>query len=659
MRTKFFSVLLLLGIFFFLPAKGDVIINEIMASNAVYSNGHSYDWIELYNTDNLPVSLAGWYLSNDPFNPQHWAFPDDAFIAAHGYLVVFCTDDTTDIPAVDTVCATFKLSAQGETLCLTTPDASTHMLTFGKQYGNVSYGIPLGKESMHFLEYATPGSANADLGYDSRAAEPVFETAAGFYEHAVMVSIRAEEGMEIRYTTDCSEPTRFSSLYTQPISVTATTVIRARAFSNNHLGSTTAGATFFIDDPSPVPVISLYTDDVYLFSKEKGLMNKGYSVDLPNYMRDWQYPCQLEYFDRDGKRCLCQMGTFKIAGKTMRAGAQKSFAVYARKAYGSNTFDYPFFSNRDYDSYSALLLRYSNTDSGTARFRDAALSELSDGLGLYYQAGYPILLYLNGQYWGHYNLRERANKESLAQWEGITDPAIINSVNILEATGVQDNYIIAGNRDEWTQLMYFCKNSDMNDPDNLKYLLGRIDVDSLFNHAIFAMLVGNFDANNTRMYCFPGGKWKFMLHDLDVACSNTDISPVHLFLREGNKKANASSIPHWPLTALLEVPEYKDEFLRRTAEIINNYFLYDIQVEPVLARWRNEIAQLMPRHISRFHPFTLQDWNSNVTAIMNYTRMRPAKVIGYICQQLHLDKEAKNSYFGKTLQLLEEHNRKK
>ena len=106
----------------------------------------------------------------------------------------------------------------------------------------------------------------------------------------------------------------------------------------------------------------------------------------------------------------------------MRKGRQKSFAVYANNALGSDVFSYPFFENRSYTEYSSVLLRYSNSDSSATRMRDAAVAELSEGLGLYYQAGYPILLYLNGEYWGHYNLRERANRDSLAQWEGITDP---------------------------------------------------------------------------------------------------------------------------------------------------------------------------------------------------------------------------------------------
>ena len=631
-------------------AAADIRINEVMASNGVYQDGHAYDWAELYN-DGAEVSLAGWYLSNDPYQPRKWAFPDDAKIAADGYLLVYCAGEGKE-PLADALCADFKLSASGDTLCLTSPDGESTVLSFGAQFGNVSYGLAGGE--YRYLETATPGSVNPTLGFERRAQQPVIETAAGFYTDAITVQISAADGAEIHYTTDCSTPTRTSPLYTGPISVSATTVVRAVACAPDQLCSTVAGATYFINDPSPVPVVSLYTDNAYLFDQKTGVMVKG-TGRTPNYMKDLQYPCQIEYFDENGQLGICQMGTFKVAGKTMRIGKQKSLAVYARKAYGSDTFDYPFFEDRDYDSYSAILLRYTNSDFNGTRLRDAALQELAKGLGLYYQAGKVIQVYLNGQYWGHYNLRERSNRESLAQWEGITDSRVIDGVDILEATGVLDEYVVYGSNAEWKELVEFCKTHDMNNEADREYLLSQIDVDNWFTHAAYAMIIGNADANNTRFYRFPGGKWKFMVHDLDVGCANAQDLVVGLYLRKKTDKA--SSVPHWPITALLEVPEYRDKFLRRLAEVIESNFLYDTQSGPVLERWRDQIAPLIPRHIAKFKTFSsMAEWKQNVTAAMNYTRRRPRLVIGWVCQRLRVTKQEREEYFGVTLELLSEHN---
>lgn len=633
-------------------AMAEIRINEVMASNGVYQDGHAYDWAELYN-DGAEVSLAGWYLSNDPYQPYKWAFPSGTKIAENGYLIVYCAGEGKE-PMTDALCTNFKLSADGDTLCLTSPGGESTVLSFGAQFGNVSYGLAGGE--YRYLEIATPGSANPTLGFEQRAQQPVIETAAGFYANGVIVHISAADGAEIHYTTDCSTPTRTSPLYTGPISISATTVIRAIACAPDQLCSAVAGATYFINDSSPVPVVSLYTDNAYLFDDSTGVMVKG-TGRTPNYMKNLQYPCQLEYFDESGQLGICQMGTFKIAGKTMRTGKQKSLAVYARKAYGSDTFDYPFFEDRDYDGYSAILLRYTNSDFKSTRLRDAALQELAKGLGLYYQAGKVIQVYLNGQYWGHYNLRERANRESLAQWEGITDPEIIDGVDILEATGVLDEYVVYGSNAEWKALVDFCKTHDMNNAADREYLLSQIDVDNWFTHAAYAMIIGNADANNTRYYRFPGGKWKFMVHDLDVGCSNGDDLVVDLYLRRKTDKA--SSVPHWPITALLEVPEYRDKFLRRLAEVIQTNFLYDTQSEPVLTRWRDQIELVMPRHIAKFKTFpSASEWKQNVRATMNYTRRRPRMVINWVCQRLHLTRDEREAYFRTTLDLLTLHNEK-
>lgn len=100
-------------------AMAEIRINEVMASNGVYQDGHAYDWAELYN-DGAEVSLAGWYLSNDPYQPYKWAFPSGAKITENGYLIVYCAGEGKE-PMTDALCTNFKLSADGDTLYLTSP----------------------------------------------------------------------------------------------------------------------------------------------------------------------------------------------------------------------------------------------------------------------------------------------------------------------------------------------------------------------------------------------------------------------------------------------------------------------------------------------------------------------------------------------------------
>ncbi|MBQ9196560.1 MAG: CotH kinase family protein [Clostridia bacterium] len=643
-------------------ARAEVIINEAMASTATFVSGRHDDWVELYNTENAQVKLAGWYLSNDEFNLTRWAFPDTAVIPKNGYLVVYCagSEEVTD-GLKNALYANFKLSAKGESVYLTDPAGNTVSVSFGKQFGNVSSGIPLGGDGWHCLETATPGAANDSLYFDQMADEPVIETAAGFYTGSVTVTISGTPGQEIRYTTDCGTPSRTSALYSGPITVDKTTVIRARAFAGDMLGSTVAGSTYIIDDPTPIPVsvVSIYTDDEYFFSNKKGILVKG-SGNTPNYDRNWEYPAQIEYFDENGTRQLVQMVTTRVAGHSSRNLRQKSLSVFARSAFGSDTLDCAFFDNRPYTSYSAIQLRMTNSDNHSTRLRDAVLGEISDGTGLYYQAGRPIILYINGKYYGHYNLREKANKDSLAQWEGITDEAAIKGIDILEGNGLDKNKVIKGSNADWIELLNFCRKNKLNAAENLQYVLDRVDVDSLFSYAIYSMMINNYDAGNVRYYRFPGGKWTFMLHDIEAGAMNGDeTKTVNLILK--SRTANIGQYPHTILAALLELPEYRDQFLRRTAEIVENNLLYSENVRPIYMKWFETLQELMPRQIKTYpynKDFTLNAWKTNVNASMTRMRTYPKKVIADICSKLKVTSSEKQEYFGNTLDLLNVYNAK-
>lgn len=640
-------------------ARADVIISEVMTSNAVFINGRHDDWVELYNNGSSQASLSGWYLSNDPYSPRRWAFPDGTVIPKGGYLIVYCAgSETVTDGQKNALYASFKLSAKGDSVCLTDPEGNTASVTFGAQYGNVSSGTPAGGEGWHFLETATPGKVNDSLYFDGRAEEPVILTAAGFYDGSVQVTISGAEGQQIRYTTDCSTPSRNSDLYKGPFTVSKTTVVRARAFADDLLGSTVAGSTYIIDDrpPSPVSVVSIYTDNDYFFSTKSGILVKG-SGNVANYDRNWEYPAQIEYFDPEGSRQLVQMVTTRVAGHSSRNLRQKSLSVFARSALGGDTLDCAFFENRDYTSYSAIQLRMTNSDNHSCRMRDAVLGEISDGIGLYYQAGRPIVLYINGKYYGHYNLREKANKDSLAQWEGITDENVIKGIDIIEGNGLNKNQVIKGSSEDWIELLEFCRKHKLNTEENLQYVLDRVDVDSLFDYAIFSMMINNYDAGNVRYYRFPGGKWKFMLHDIEAGAMNgEETKTVNLILK--SRTANIGQYPHTILAALLELPEYKDKFLLRTAEIVQENFLFD-RTKAIYDKWYELLEPLMSRQIQTYpfnKSFTMNAWKTNVNASMTRVRQYPKKVIGAICTKLSVSSADKQKYFGETLELLNTYN---
>lgn len=657
MRKFMLSVLVSLAALFLFSAaaNGEILISEVMASNGVYKDGEAYDWLELHNTGDKAVDLSGCYLSNSRKNPLKWAFPEGARIKAGGYLLVYCTGEEL-APGKGPYYANFKISASGTSLLLTARDGETALtaLAVPPQYGAVSWGLPSGGGDYAFFENATPGEKNEKTGCPARTAAPSLLTPGGFYSAAVTVQAQPPSGAALRYTLDGSTPTEKSKLWPENgLTLQKTAVLRLRAFGEGLVSSPVASASFLIGQERPVPVVSLITDERYLFNQKTGALVKGTKPDYPNYEREWEYPVNIEYFNLAGECEINQMGTFTAAGHSARQNAQKSIALYARKAYGPDRFYFNPFPNRDYASYKSLLLRGANSDAFSTRLRDAVISSLARPLDIIYQDALAIEVYINGEYWGHYNLREKINKHFIAQWEGVTDEKQIDQIDLLARTG-SDQFVQNGSNEDWLALCDFCKTKDLNDPENLRYVEERLDIQSLFTHAVFEIIIGNNDFTNVRMYRAPGGKWKYLLFDVEAGFLSLGKGPMEYYIKP--LKAKIQGFRHEPLAALLAVPEKKAEFLTRFAQVLELSFQWP-QVEAAFAPWEQTLETLLPRHLARWKHFTLQQWRQNVNAVKYYARVRPLKILDLLQKHMKLTDAEMAQYFGSVRQLLEETNK--
>lgn len=653
MRKLFLALvfLFLLGA----SAAAEIVISEVMASNGVYTNGKAYDWIELHNTGRQAVSLDGCYLSDSKKNLKKWAFPAKASLKAGGYLLVYCTGEDHEPGSKSTFYANFKISASGETVYLTQADGETPIasLKIPPQYGNVSWGLPDKGGEYGFFASATPGKKNPASACAGREEAPALSLPGGFYGDAVTVSAQGAEGAVIRYTTDGSTPTEKSKkLPASGVALKKTGVLRVRAFRAGMVPSPTVSATYFIGAERPVPVISLITDRKYLFDSKTGALVKGKNASYPNYEREWEYPVNIEYFGLDGDCEINQMGTFTAAGHSARQNAQKSIALYARKAYGPDRFSFNPFPHRDYESYKSLLLRSANSDAFYCRLRDPVYSSLAEPLGLLYQDALAIEVYINGQYWGHYNLREKINKYFVAAWEGVTDPDAIDRIDILARTGT-DRFLQNGDNADWLALCDFCKTKDLNDPDNLRYVTDRLDIDSLFTHAAFESILGNTDFTNVRVYRVPGGKWKYLLFDVEAGFKSLDGETLNYYIKRLDDRVQG--FRHEPLAALLSVPEMKAQFLARFAQVLEASFQWPF-VEAHFAPWEETLQRILPRHLSRWPHFTMAAWRQNVDAAKYYARVRPTKIVALLQKHMKLTDAEVETYFGEVQRLLERVN---
>lgn len=656
MKHRILAALLPLFLLLFtLPACAEVYISEVMAANATWKDGHAYDWVEVTNSGNSTVNLSGWHLSDNPSKPEKWSFPAGTKLKGGASLIVYCTGEAHDAGRDGVYYTPFKLSAKGDQALLTDADGQTvSLVEFPQQYANISWGRPANGGDYGYFAKATPGKKNGSTVFAARTEKPSLLTEAGFYTGSVTVQAMAPEGAVLRYTADGETPDEKSKKFPAGgLKLTKTTSLRVAAFRDGEVASEAVCATFFINEDIPVAVVSLTTDDAYLFNKKTGALVKGTGA-IPNYDKELEYPVSIEYFDTDGRLIISQMGTFTCSGHSARINKQKSIAIYARKVFGNEYFDFNPFPHRGYTQYKSLLLRSTNSDAHSERLRDVVFSSLAEPLDLCYQDAAPIVVFINGQYWGHYNLREKINKYMVAQWEGIDleDEDAVDGIDILARTG-SDRFTQHGDNADWEALCAFCKTKDLNDPANLTWVTDRLDVDNLFTHAAYEIISGNSDITNVRMYRIPGGKWKYLLFDVEASFgsgSDSDTIPLENYIKPVSAKYAA--FRHEPLNALLAVPEMKARFLTRFAEVLDLSFTWPT-VQEKFDYWEGVLEQLLPRHNARWKNLTMTRWRKNVNATRYYARVRPKKIVSMLAKRMHLTNAEVETYFGDIQRKLE------
>jgi hypothetical protein len=218
-------------------------INELLAMNSFGAvnpvTGQPNDWIEIYNSSSLAVSLIGYFISDDPDNPAKWKFPSGIQIPAYGYLLVYA--DGTDQTG-EKLHANFKLDATGEYILLySAVNGMIDSIAFPRMYANISYGL-LENGQMAFFNKPTPGKVNDEASSYQMAGKVHFDPPGGIYPTGTTVSLTGEPGGTIRYTTDGSEPEYSDIVYTNSIHVLTNKVIRARMWMDGlEPGETTSG----------------------------------------------------------------------------------------------------------------------------------------------------------------------------------------------------------------------------------------------------------------------------------------------------------------------------------------------------------------------------------------------------------------------------------
>ncbi len=214
------------------------------------------------------------------------------------------------------------------------------------------------------------------------------------------------EDAEIRYTQNGDNPTRTSILYIEPIKIDSTTVIRAISIEEGKLSSRTVTNTYFINVDKDLPVISLVADSIALWDTLSGIYQKN--------LRRVNRLANVEFFE-DQVEVVNQIINMGISGNIARFSGQKAIFLDANDKYGNKTLDHRFFPDKRIYSFQSMLLRAGgHPDKYASMFRDGMGQYLTkEHLHNDYIGYRPVVVYLNGKYWGIYNIREKANSNYL------------------------------------------------------------------------------------------------------------------------------------------------------------------------------------------------------------------------------------------------------
>ena len=536
----------------------------------------------------------------------------------------------------------FSISADGEPIFLVDPSGKIVCQTDSTVVPNdVSRGLsPDGNGKWRFFAEPTPGEANTTKPYSTaRTNEITFSLAGGLQTGKQTLTMSSAAGTPIYYTTDGSVPTAKSTLYKSGLALSKTTVVRAISYCDTLLPGQPATRSFiFPDHKTSLPDFSLVTDPYNLYDYNYGIYVEGPDAEEAdphfgaNYHKDWERPMHVECFFPDGEKVIDQDAGVKIAGAWSRAHAQKSFAFHARNAYGKNRFDCKLFSNKDISSFKSFVLRNSGNDWYNTMFRDAMITGLVRNTNIDIQAYQPSVVYLNGEYWGILNIREKINEHYVANNYNWTDA---DDVDLLELNGS----IVHGEDDHFVAMKNYVKSHTMSNEANYDYIATQMDIDEYIEYMVLEIYCNNGDwpGNNCKFWHpgVEGGRWRWIAYDTDFGFGLYSTGYDEDML--GSSLQNTSG-PTFFLKKLTASEIFVRNFVNRFADRLNNEFRPDV-VNALIDSLSRNIASEIPYHKNRWH--SIGNWENNISRLRTFAEERPSYLRDHIRDHFSVGNEVK------------------
>ncbi|MGW8315250.1 MAG: CotH kinase family protein, partial [Bacteroidales bacterium] len=641
----------------------DICINEFLASNVsvdadIIDFDDYSDWIELYNDENVEVDISGYSLTDNPDQPGKWIIPIGTTIQPKRFLRFWADgydagpEETFVRPwlyypdmnqkwiyfTTDYYHLSFSLSRAGEYIGLYDPVGNVvDSVTFGLQFRDVSMGRkPDGASAWFYFGEPTPESSNVTEGIlDPVATDPPQITPeSGFYASSQTVTLSSvHPGESIKYTLDGSKPMSNSASYDVPLDLTETTVLRSRLFEPGKLPGPMTDRTYFIDEDFSLPVISIITPPEALWDPEKGIYETR--------MKSREIPVRFQYFPEGSEPLIDMNAGLRLSGQLSLYCPQISFTIDARDRYGADEISGRIFAQRELNSFKSLYLRNSGVpDNWITHFRDAISHSLVvNKMDLDCQAFQPSVLYLNGKYWGLYNIREKINSDYLASLHHLNP----DDIDLLEyESGESTPEVLEGSGEDYARFYEFIESHDLSSMENYDIIDSWLEVDEFINYQICEIYFDNiiWPYINVRMWRErkEGAKWRWILFDTDFGFGMPNPGSTGY---TNNTLAFATSSPTVPdpppdwstliFRKMLDNPEFRTRFIQRFSGYLNSVFHPDTVVG-VISDLQSTLGPEMVRHIERWRYETFEfgspipsygTWTSSVNVMKDFARNRP------------------------------------
>jgi len=621
-------------------ASAQVVINEYSCSN--YDSfqddfGEYGDWLELYNTGGSAVNLSGYYLSDDPSAPQKWMIPNGAVIAANGFMRFWASGRNLANP--ENFHTNFKFTqtkANPEAVVFADPTGAIieqQPLSI-TQKGHSNGRKPDGNEVWTVFTNPTPGNSNSSTAYLRYAEKPILSITGGFYSNGFTVSISTNEpNSKIRYTTNGNEPIASSAIYTGPVPVTATKIIKARVFSNDAgiLPSLIEFNTYFINENYTLPVVSIACTDLIT------LLNGNGNI-IP-----WG---SIEYYNADKVRTTMGYGEFGRHGQDSWVHPQRSLDYKMRDECGYNyALLEKLFSDTDRDEYQKVILRACGDDNypgidSSAHIRDDFVQTVSvkAGMSMDERKSARCILFANGQYWGVYSIREKPNDHDYTKYYYDQDKYDLYYLMLWGSTWAE--YGGQPAFDDWNALYSYIMTHSMAVQSNYNYVESQYDPTSLADYMLLNSFVVCSDWLNWNVGWWKGNnpngghkRWGYMLWDEDATFGHyinyTGIPAQDPYVAPCfQEDITGSSDPEGHvkvLNRLLQNPGFKQYYVSRYADLLNTAFKPSNMI-PLYDSLVNLIAPEMQKHCARWGG-NVSEWNENVQKIRDFINTRYSVVV--------------------------------